>query len=157
MTDMQTNLAKLRALSEDDKTENAMLRSRINDQSQLIMILKQRADEATLSLNTLEKTNRELVEFRENAEEEFHRQLKKYDILDARFMELASNHEEMIQIKDEYKSRNSQLMKENAALKEDNARLFSQAIEDRNAKISNLEKDLAKVRSQCADLENRNK
>ena len=40
MGDMQEKLQKLRALSEDDKTEAAMLRSRIDEQSQLIMILK---------------------------------------------------------------------------------------------------------------------
>ena len=37
---MKANLEKLRSLSEDDKTEAAMLRSRIDEQSQLIMILK---------------------------------------------------------------------------------------------------------------------
>ena len=41
MGDIQENLRKLRALSEDDKSEAAMLRSRIDEQSQLIMILKQ--------------------------------------------------------------------------------------------------------------------
>ena len=41
MGDMQEKLKKLRGLAEDDKTENAMLRSRIDEQSQLIMILKQ--------------------------------------------------------------------------------------------------------------------
>ena len=40
MSSMKANLEKLRSLSEDDKTEAAMLRSRIDEQSQLIMILK---------------------------------------------------------------------------------------------------------------------
>ena len=42
---MQQNLDKLKNLSHDDKTETAMLRSRIDEQGQLICILKQRADE----------------------------------------------------------------------------------------------------------------
>ena len=154
---METNLAKLRALSEDDKTENAMLRSRITEQSQLIMILKQRADEATLSLSSLEKVNAELLNFRENAEEELKSQLKKFNILDDRFMELASNHEEMIRIKDEYKNRNKDLMKENAKLKEDNARLFSKAIEDRNEMIAQLEKNITAMKNEYTALEKKHK
>ena len=150
-------MAKLRALSEDDKTENAMLRSRITEQSQLIMILKQRADEATLSLSSLEKVNAELLNFRENAEEELKSQLKKFNILDDRFMELASNHEEMIRIKDEYKNRNKDLMKENAKLKEDNARLFSKAIEDRNEMIAQLEKNITAMKNEYTALEKKHK
>ncbi len=61
---MQSNLAKLRSLSEDDKTENAMLRSRIDQQSELIMILKQRTDEAVTKAHTLERINDELKAFR---------------------------------------------------------------------------------------------
>ncbi len=64
MSDMQANLAKLRSLSEDDKTENAMLRSRIDQQSELIMILKQRTDEAVTKAHTLERINDELKAFR---------------------------------------------------------------------------------------------
>lgn len=62
---MQHNLSKLKALSEDDKTENAKLRSRIDEQCELIMILKQRADDGTLKIQTLEKINRELSSFRD--------------------------------------------------------------------------------------------
>lgn len=62
---MQTNLVKLKALTEDDKAENAKLRSRIDEQCQLIMILKQRADEGTIRTQTLEKINKELMDFRD--------------------------------------------------------------------------------------------
>ena len=44
--EMKANLAKLRALSKDDLTENGLLRSRIDQQCELICILKQRADES---------------------------------------------------------------------------------------------------------------
>ena len=57
MVELQTNLSKLKALSEDDKTENALLRSRIDEQSQLIMILKQQTDEAVNRARSLERTN----------------------------------------------------------------------------------------------------
>ncbi|ELT92309.1 hypothetical protein CAPTEDRAFT_136474 [Capitella teleta] len=150
---METNLSKLRALSEDDKTENAMLRSRITDQSQLIMILKQRADEATISLKSLEKVNKELENFRENAEDRLNSELKKFNILDDRFMDLASNHEEMIRIKDEYKNRNKELMKENSQLRNDNSKLFSKAIEERNEVIRDLEKGIFEIREAYTSLE----
>lgn len=64
MSEIQTNLTKLRALTQDDKTENALLRSRIDEQSQLIMILKQRTDEAVNQAKTLERMNDELRAFR---------------------------------------------------------------------------------------------
>ena len=57
MSELQTSLSKLKALKEDDKTENALLRSRIDEQSQLIMILKQQADEAVNQARSLERTN----------------------------------------------------------------------------------------------------
>ena len=154
---MQTNLAKLKALSEDDKTENALLRGRIDEQSQLIMILKQRADEAVFKVRALERINQELEEFRDNAEEEFRLQNKKYNMLDARFSDLAHNHEEMIKIKDEYKHRNKELMKENARLLDDNNRLFSKAIEERDLTIHELEKKVGRLRDQCLKSDQQNK
>ena len=137
---MQANLAKLRALSEDDKSENAMLRSRINEQSQLIMILKQRADEASITTQTLERINRELENFRDTAQDELNMQLKKNNMLDARFNDLASNHAEMIKIKDDYKKRNVELMNDNAKLRAENANLFSAAIEERDQAIATLQR-----------------
>ena len=60
MSELETSLSKLKALKDDDKTENALLRSRIDEQSQLIMILKQRMDEAVNHARTLERTNEAL-------------------------------------------------------------------------------------------------
>ena len=65
MEDMQTNLGKLKALSEDDKLENVKLRSRIDEQCQLIMVLKQKADDGTIKIQTLDRMNKELSDFRD--------------------------------------------------------------------------------------------
>lgn len=73
---MQTNLAKLKLLKEDDKTENALLRSRIEEQSQLIMMLKQRTDDSILKIQTLTRLNEELQLFRDSAGEKFEKELK---------------------------------------------------------------------------------
>ena len=139
MEDMQTNLAKLRNLAADDKSENALLRSRIDEQSELIMILKQRSDELVIKNRTLERINKELEDFRDSAADELDREFKKYNLLEKRFFDLASNHEEIIKIKDDYKHRNESLRRENAKLKEDNARLFSKTIEEKDEAIRELE------------------
>ena len=65
MGEMQDNLEKLKALSADDKHENDKLRSRIDEQCQLIMILKKKADEGTVKIQTLDRINKELSDFRD--------------------------------------------------------------------------------------------
>ncbi|XP_071102163.1 coiled-coil domain-containing protein 89-like [Haliotis cracherodii] len=155
MTDMEQTLSKLRALSEDDKTEAGMLRSRIDEQSQLIMILKQRADEAVIRTQTLDAINKELMEFRDNANEQLQHEIRKFNILDSRFNDLASNHEEMIKYKDEYKRVNQGLRAENAKLREDNAKLFSQAIAERDQQIAELDKKCSEIKSQYTVIEQR--
>jgi len=152
---MKTNLAKLRGLSEDEKTENALLRSRIDEQSQLIMILKRRSDEATTTAKTLERVNSELIEFRENAVLGLEAQMRKYNLLDERFMQLASNHEAMIQIKDEYKLQNAALRAENLRLQEANKHQFSPVIEQQNATIAALETLLDSTTKEKQEAESR--
>ncbi|XP_053373901.1 coiled-coil domain-containing protein 89-like [Mercenaria mercenaria] len=148
-----TTLSKLKGLSKDDKTENAMLRSRIDEQSQLIMILKNRADEAFTRISTLERINKELTEFRDNAQENINHEIRKFNILDKRFNDLASNHEEMIKYKDEYKRVNIELRQENERLKDENARLFSKALLEKDDTIRQLEGKLVTVRDQYTSLE----
>lgn len=153
MEDMQNNLKKLKALSEDDKSVNALLKSRIDEQSQLIMILKQRADDAGTKLRTLERINEELTKFRSEAEDRYRLELKKYAMLDARFNDLAENHSELIKFKDEYKRQNELLCQENAKLKDDNNKLFSKAIQDRDVKVEELEKKSSNLKLQYKQVE----
>ncbi|XP_064647873.1 coiled-coil domain-containing protein 89-like [Lineus longissimus] len=148
LNQMQTNLEKLRNLSHDDKTENAMLRSRIDEQSQLIMILKNRADENLVRVQTLEKCNNELEKFRESATEKLKREMMQFNMLSKRFDDLAGNHEEMIKYKDEYKRQNEFLRRENERILDENKRLFSKAIEEKDAKISEMDKRIMRLRDQ---------
>lgn len=147
-----TTLSKLKGLAKDDKTENAMLRSRIDEQSQLIMILKNRADEAVTRIQTLERINKELTDFRENAQEDLNHEIRKFNLLDARFNDLASNHEEMIKYKDEYKRVNADLRKENDRLKDENAKLFNSTILEKEDTIRQLEGKLVSIEDQCKAL-----
>ena len=154
---MQANLTKLKALSSDDKTEKAMLRSRIDEQSQLIMILKQSADDSTMKVRTLEKINHELEKFRDESNDQLKRELRKFNMLDARFNDLAANHEQMIQFKDQYKRQNEMLRKENQRILSENERLFSKAINERDGIITEMDKKLVDLNCQCRDLDTKNK
>lgn len=130
-----------------------MLRSRIDEQSQLIMILKNRADEAIVRTQTLEKINSELVEFRENATEKLNHEIRKFNLLDKRFSELADNHEEMIKFKDEYKRVNTELRAENERLRDENRKLFSKALLEKDEMIKNLEEKFAVSQKEISILE----
>ena len=154
---METNLAKLKNLPLDDKSQNALLRSRIDEQSQLIMILKQRTDEAVLKSQTLERINKELEDFRESAQEQLQLEFQKYRILDNRFDDLANNHEELIKFKDEYKRQNAHLRQENERLNTENKALFSSAIEEKNIAVQELEKKNKLLREQYLSLESQHR
>ena len=105
----------------------------------------------------MERINKELEDFRNSAAEEFEQQARKCSMLDARFYDLAQNHEEMIKIKDDYKMRNKELMLENARLLDDNKRLFSKAIEERDERIVELERRMRQTREQHLGLDTRHK
>ena len=73
---MQSKLSKLKRLQDDDKNENAMLRSRIDEQSQLIMMLKKRTDESIVKIQTLTRINDELQQFRDGANGKLENELR---------------------------------------------------------------------------------
>ncbi|XP_029813137.1 coiled-coil domain-containing protein 89 [Suricata suricatta] len=131
-------LANLRGLSEEEKSEKAMLRSRIHEQSQLICILKRRSDEALERCQVLELLNTELEEKRMLEAEKLKAKSKHVQKLEERFMTLAANHELMIRFKDEHKNQNIKLREENEMLRLENDSLFSQALKDQEAKVHQL-------------------
>lgn len=150
-------LANLRGLSEEEKSEKAMLCSRIQEQSQLICILKRRSDEALERCQILELLNTELEEKRLLEAEKLKAKSKHAQKLEERFMTLAANHELMIRFKDEHKSQNVKLREENEKLRLENSNLFSQALKDQEAKVLQLtarsealSKELETLKQRCA-------
>ncbi|XP_023440320.2 coiled-coil domain-containing protein 89 [Dasypus novemcinctus] len=131
-------LANLRGLSEEEKGEKAMLCSRLQEQSQLICILKRRSDEALERCQVLELLNSELEEKRLEEAEKLKAQREQAQKLEERFLTLAANHELMIRFKDEHKRQNVRLREENEQLRLENHHLFSQALEDQEAKVRHL-------------------
>ena len=95
-------MQKLRNLSDEDKSEMGLLRSRIEEQSRLIMILKQRGDDYIRKNMLVEKLNKELLEEKESFDAEIESLEKQVILVNNRFNDLAENHQEMIKIKDEY-------------------------------------------------------
>lgn len=138
MDGLREALANLRGLSEEEKGEKAMLRSRIQEQSQLICILKRRSDEALERCQILELLNNELEEKRMQELEKMKVQSEHVQKLEGRFMTLAANHELMIRFKDEHKNENIKLKEENEKLKQENSSLFSKALKDQEAKVLQL-------------------
>ncbi|XP_072466751.1 coiled-coil domain-containing protein 89 [Notamacropus eugenii] len=151
-------LENLRGLSSEEKNEKAMLRSRLQEQSQLICILKRRADETLERCQVLEQLNTELEEKRMNDAERLEAQTQRTMKLEARFMDLAANHEEMIRFKDEHKRQNIKLKEENEILRRENREHFSQALKDQEAKVcqltaqgEKLSKELEALKGKCAE------
>ncbi|XP_015283217.1 PREDICTED: coiled-coil domain-containing protein 89 [Gekko japonicus] len=132
------SLDKLPGLPDGEKGEKAMLRSRIHEQSQLICILKKRADDNLLRCKTLEQLNMELEELRMADTLRLESQARRVQQLEDRFMDLAANHEDMIHFKDEHKRQNMQLREENRRLRQENLSLFSQPLKEKEAELDCL-------------------
>ncbi|XP_051997686.1 coiled-coil domain-containing protein 89-like [Xyrauchen texanus] len=153
MDDVHQSLEKLRSLSQEERTEAEVLRSRIDEQSSLICILKHRADELLQRCQALEKINAELENLRANVQVELENERKKSKLLEQRFMDLAANHRELINFKDEYKSQNTKLMKENDRLREENEMLFCKELQEKEETILKLTQELKDLAEQHKRLE----
>lgn len=102
----------------DEKAENGLLRSRLDEQSQLICLLKRRADDTVLRCQGLERTNEELERKSAEANTLLAAERKRADQLEERFNLLADNHQEIIRFKDTYKRQNEELRAECERLRE---------------------------------------
>ncbi|XP_041725847.2 coiled-coil domain-containing protein 89 [Coregonus clupeaformis] len=154
MDDVHTSLEKLRGLSLEERTESGMLRSRIDEQSSLICILKQRADDMLLRCQALEQINSELEHLSADVQTKLDNEKKKSMQLEQRFMDLAANHQELIHFKDEYKRQNAKLKQENERLQEENDNIFSKDLQDKEAVILKLTQELRDLAEQHRSLDN---
>uniref|UniRef100_UPI00398F81EA coiled-coil domain-containing protein 89 isoform X2 n=1 Tax=Pristiophorus japonicus TaxID=55135 RepID=UPI00398F81EA len=150
---VQITLEKLPGLSQEDKTENALLRSRIDEQSQLICILKRRADEFLLRCQTLETINTELENQCEDFKQQLEGELNQSAQLEERFMDLAFNHQEIIKFKDEYKRQNAELRVQNEILQRENENMSCKAQQQKDEQIFKLSDELEKSLKQGKVLE----
>lgn len=129
-------------MSKDETSKNAMLRDRIDQQSELICVLKKQADTSLLKSQSLECDMKELQVAKDEAECSYHDEARKYSVLEKRFQILWHNHEEIIKIKDGYKVVNDELRKENKALLARKAEEIASLADEKNKRIVDLENEL---------------
>ncbi|XP_061485607.1 coiled-coil domain-containing protein 89 [Rhineura floridana] len=145
-------LEKLQGLSDGEKGEKALLRSRLHEQSQLICILKKRADDQLLRCKALEQINTELEEQRMADALRLDSQTRRVQQLEERFMDLAANHEDMIHFKDEHKRQNMQLREENRRLRQENQSLFSPSLKQKEAELVQLTSEFKRLSKEMESL-----
>ncbi|XP_039370685.1 coiled-coil domain-containing protein 89 [Mauremys reevesii] len=155
MGDLYEALEKLHGLSDGEKGEKALLRSRLHEQSQLICILKKRADDTLMRCKALESLNMELEELRMEDSVRLESQTRRAQQLEERFMDLAANHEDMIRFKDEYKQQNMLLREENKRLRQENQTLFSQALKEKEAEVLQLTSQGKRLSQEADSLKQR--
>lgn len=131
-----------------------MLWSRINEQSSLICMLKQRADELLLRCQALQKINTELEEQVTGCQKELDRERKKTEIIERRFMDLAANNQAIIAFMDEHKSQNVQLKLKNKLLQSENDSLFSPKLQDKEVVVQKLMQEVKMLTEKYTNKEN---
>lgn len=96
--------------------KSSMLESRIEQQSELISLMKRRSDDMIHELEVYQKKCKELETAKDKLEEVLLSERMKCKTIENRFNVLSENHDEMIKIKNDYKKENELLRTENEAL-----------------------------------------
>ncbi|KAF3843043.1 hypothetical protein F7725_001892 [Dissostichus mawsoni] len=154
MDGIQKSLERLRSFSVEDATETGLLRSRIDEQSGLICMLKQRADEVLLRCLALQKINTESEEQVLQYQKELDSERKKAELIEKRFMDLASNNQAIIAFMDEHKHQNVQLKLENQQLQSENKTLFSKKLQDKEVFVQKLMQEIKQLTEKYEKREN---
>jgi len=142
---LDETMIKLRNISSEEKTEIGMMKSRIDEQSRIIMMLKQRCDDYIHKNMAMENLNQELIDQKEKIELELEDLKFKYKQILQRFETLSNYNEEIISIKDEYKSKNIELKEKINKLNEELNNL------NQNEKISHLEEEIKFLNHLCQE------
>ncbi|CAL9690279.1 unnamed protein product [Knipowitschia caucasica] len=152
---MRLALEKLSVSPEGAGTDVDALRCRVDQQSTLISILKNRTDELLLRCQALQKINSELEETVTDTHKELEDERKNYETLEKRFMDLAANNEAIIVFKDEYKSQNTELKERNKHLLCENESLFSKKLQDKEASVQLLAQEIKQLKENYAQKEHK--
>ncbi|KFQ66284.1 Coiled-coil domain-containing protein 89, partial [Phaethon lepturus] len=136
-----------------EKSEKALLHSRLEQQHHLICILKKKADDARKCCRGLEQLNMELEKLRTEDAVKMKTQTQQIQHLERHFKDLANNHEKMIQFKDEHRKRHMQLWEENKCLRQENEALFSQTVREKEAEVLRLATQARQLSQQLDSLQ----
>ena len=111
------------------------LQARIDEQSELICILKKRADALLVDTTAYQKRIEKIEGTNSDLRAQLNTEKTKVGMLESRFDDLADNHEEMIKYKDYHKSSATELRAQNELLRQQNESLFSPEIDEKNRQI----------------------
>ncbi|NXS21814.1 CCD89 protein, partial [Mystacornis crossleyi] len=139
--------------SSRERSEEMLLLSHPEQHHHLISMLKKKEDDANERCRDLEKLNMELEKLRAEDAVKIKTQTQRIQYLEGRFMDLAKNHEKMIQFKNEHKNRHMQLWEENKRLRQDREALFSQAVREKEAEVFRLAAQARKLSQQLCSLQ----
>ncbi|XP_037542361.1 coiled-coil domain-containing protein 89 [Nematolebias whitei] len=118
-------------LPAEDVADKQMLWSRIDEQSSLICILKDRADETLLRYQALQKIISDLEDQAAQRQEELDSEKKKAETLEERLTDLAANNQAIISFTEELKKQNAQLKLENKQLQLEKDSHFNQKLHNK--------------------------
>lgn len=118
-------------LTAEDFEGRQMLWSRIDEQSSLICILKDRADETLLRYQALQKIISDLEGQAAQRQKELDSEKKKAEALEERLTDLAANNQAIISFMEELKKQNAQLKQENKRLQQEKDSHCNQKLHDK--------------------------
>ncbi|KAM9019664.1 coiled-coil domain-containing protein 89 isoform 1-T2 [Ara ararauna] len=151
--DLTKGLKELCRSPEDEKSEKAVLQSRLEQQHHLICMLKKKAEDAYKHCKGLEQQDTELEKLRTEDAVKMKAQTQHMQCLEWRFKDLADNHEKMIQFKDKHREQNMQLQEENERLRQEKEVLFGQAMKEKEAEVLQLAAQARKLSEQLDSLQ----
>ncbi|NXH82681.1 CCD89 protein, partial [Edolisoma coerulescens] len=152
MEDLTKGLEEL-CKSSKEKSEEALLLSHQERHHHLISTLKKKEEDTHEHCRDLEQLNVELEKLRAEDAVKIKTQTQRIQYLEGRFMDLAKNHEKMIQFKNEHKKQHLQLWEENKRLRQDREALFSQAVREKEAEVFQLAAQARKLSQQLCSLQ----
>ncbi|NXK86954.1 CCD89 protein, partial [Formicarius rufipectus] len=135
------------------RSEKVLLLSHLEQQHHLISMLTKKADDTHKRCRALEQLNMELEKLRTEDALKIKTQNLQIQHLEGRFMDLANNHEKMIQFKNEHRKRHMQLWEENKRLRQEKEALFSQAVREKEGEVLQLAAQARKLSQQLCSLQ----
>ncbi|NWV45406.1 CCD89 protein, partial [Daphoenositta chrysoptera] len=139
--------------SSKERSEEVLLLSHLEQHHHLISMLKKKEDDTCERCRDLEELIVKLEKLRAEDAVKIKTQTQHIQYLEGRFMDLAKNHEKMIQFKNEHKKRHMQLWEENKRLRQDREALFSQAVREKEAEVLQLAAQARKLSQQLCSLQ----
>ena len=105
-------------------------------------------------MNSCEQRCTELQTAKEQVEASLEEERKSHSTLGDRFNILASNHEEMIRIKDSYKEERDKLRKDVAKMKQEKESLYSSVVTPLEELLTERGKEIDALRTKCRLVKN---